>query len=84
VKKVLPREATVILRYYDIAQEGHGSTPGRNVLRVATAPETIGQSWLFLSRFERHLPVARAPAAGAEYRQTPMVDETSMPTATVC
>jgi uncharacterized protein YyaL (SSP411 family) len=80
VKETLPpEEATMILRYYDITEEGDmESTPGRNVLRVAIAPETIGQ--------DLALPVPRVVALLASgkvrllqarnARKTPYVDRT--------
>jgi uncharacterized protein YyaL (SSP411 family) len=80
VKKVLPpEEATVILRYYDITQEGDmESTPGRNVLRVATAPETIGQALaLPVPKVEALLASGKAHLLQARNaRQTPVVDRT--------
>ncbi len=80
VKAALPNEeAAVILNYYDITAKGEiATTPGRNVLWVATTPEAIARELdISLSRVKaliasgkRHLLEARSK------RKTPLVDRT--------
>jgi uncharacterized protein len=74
-----PQEAEVILRYYDITEQGDmESTPGRNVLWVATTPEAIARDLsLQLSRVEVLIVSGKAHLLEARNtRKTPLVDRT--------